>query len=771
MKKAKLLFPLLFLGFALPFGQPLFSRITKVAEEQKEAYQVKENTVANDEVFSNNTYSILGGRVHEANTGNNNINPLEKPKIGFQAAYSRDDDGNSFISIRFSAAIASLDVSAVWTRAMYDSDGEVYPALKEAQKESTVGYKTLNSNGKSKNAKDETNDLGENPYNYFVVYTLLDIPLASYGTYYLDASLTLTYFGESITSTVGSIEVNQEDFFSYERGTNDFLDFTQHMDEDGKPYYSVKGKSDKKDEEKNVVVPGYYSNGNHRYKVSEIEEEGFLDFLNICDVDLPDTLTKVGKDAFKNALRSCIYDRGDNGLHLGWHKDWNPDLRPFSFNYRGIVLPRDGVLYSICYDKGQRRIYSSAVGYIFDLVKDKDIIEVKDFYGIPTTEIGNYAFSVHASKKNRLAASEITMPSTIEKIGEGVFANTDIATCYMPDRVTEVPADTFLGCEKLSSVRFAPCTTKIGEYAFLLCKSLTSIQIPDSVEVIDTFAFGACYNLKHINIPTNCKRIESDVFYECLSLRGIFEIPADIEFVGDNVFPILPAVLIVFKGNDEFEVLEYVEIMYTPDGEEYEEEHYRLTDPIDYSAPAYEYPLMDIVRHSNDTVFTKDNITYSTDIFGTNMRADFYSGYLTSDCLTLPTSVEYEGTEYEITRISYGFICDCDNPEDLKTVVVPEEAYSMEIYDPFIGCYNLENIICLDGEIHNDWRSDNDQFFNIFMTEDEIDYPHELGKKEQLDSFFLFSEEEPSENPNGYWHFDENGNVTLWDGSLTVEIN
>ncbi len=120
---------------------------------------------------------------------------LIAPKLGYQYKYSdKDSDGNNdHISIRYVAAINSTAVTAVWTRTIYSKNGTVYKA--EAEKESTKYYTSVinpNKGGASQAAKDVEADDSTKPYVGFVVYSLLDIPLANYLDYSLKVSLTIT---------------------------------------------------------------------------------------------------------------------------------------------------------------------------------------------------------------------------------------------------------------------------------------------------------------------------------------------------------------------------------------------------------------------------------------------------------------------------------------------------------------------------------------------------------------------------------------------------
>ena len=84
-----------------------------------------------------------------------------------------------------------MDCNCSWTRALYNENGAVYTPLKEKEVEVKTGYTAVTSNSEVTYATSIEDENGDHPYNYFVVYTLLNIPLESYSNYYLDCMLTV----------------------------------------------------------------------------------------------------------------------------------------------------------------------------------------------------------------------------------------------------------------------------------------------------------------------------------------------------------------------------------------------------------------------------------------------------------------------------------------------------------------------------------------------------------------------------------------------------
>ena len=124
---------------------------------------------------------------------------LTKPYVGVQylvEPYEKDVNGDSIVddcsAVRFIAGVVNLNVKAVWTRAAYRvSDGSIVGSRSPV--ETTKAYTAINDGGEMINATEWADETGSNyPYNYFVIYTIYDIPVASLDDYYFVANLKLS---------------------------------------------------------------------------------------------------------------------------------------------------------------------------------------------------------------------------------------------------------------------------------------------------------------------------------------------------------------------------------------------------------------------------------------------------------------------------------------------------------------------------------------------------------------------------------------------------
>jgi hypothetical protein len=114
------------------------------------------------------------------------------------------------------------------------------------------------------------------------------------------------------------------------------------------------------------------------------------------------------------------------------------------------------------------------------------------------------------------------------------YAGTD-ADVVIPEGVTAIGWQAFLGCEGLRSVVIPEGVTDIGGYAFCGCYNLETVAIPKSVTSIGFGAFEGCYNLERVAIPENVTSIGGRAFYDCRKIRQV-TVPAGVTRLENGVF-------------------------------------------------------------------------------------------------------------------------------------------------------------------------------------------------------------------------------------------
>jgi hypothetical protein len=84
---------------------------------------------------------------------------------------------------------------------------------------------------------------------------------------------------------------------------------------------------------------------------------------------------------------------------------------------------------------------------------------------------------------------------------KNLYLNNSLVTnLIIPNSVTTIGDNTFVGCESIKSVTIHNKVKTIGNSAFWYCKNLTNITIPDSVTSIGDYAFSNCKSFTSVNI-------------------------------------------------------------------------------------------------------------------------------------------------------------------------------------------------------------------------------------------------------------------------------
>ena len=133
------------------------------------------------------------------------------------------------------------------------------------------------------------------------------------------------------------------------------------------------------------------------------------------------------------------------------------------------------------------------------------------------TSIGNSAFSDCSS------LTSVTIGNSVTSIGSSAFSNcSSLTSITIPDSVTSIGSSAFSDCSSLTSITIPNSVTSIGDYAFSDCSSLMSITIPDSVTSIGWSAFSGCRSLTSITIPNSVTSIGESAFKDCSNLKTIY---------------------------------------------------------------------------------------------------------------------------------------------------------------------------------------------------------------------------------------------------------
>ena len=151
--------------------------------------------------------------------------------------------------------------------------------------------------------------------------------------------------------------------------------------------------------------------------------------------------------------------------------------------------------------------------------------------GCVVAALGEYAFSPRQKRLRkeqcalRRAITKVTLPDTIESIGEFAFFDCrSLTEINIPERLVEISKG-MLDITNLKSIVIGGSVGKIGGVAFWGCRELKHVKLCEGVEEIDTGAFYNCTNLETIELPRSLKKASPNTmsegsFWNCYKLTA-----------------------------------------------------------------------------------------------------------------------------------------------------------------------------------------------------------------------------------------------------------
>lgn len=220
------------------------------------------------------------------------------------------------------------------------------------------------------------------------------------------------------------------------------------------------------------------------YNLTEIGKLAFFR-NNISSVRIPSSVEKIGQEAFSSCKLTSLYF--DNYGEL-------TDIGPSAFTYN--QLTRISIPSSV-QNIGTGAFTSNRV------TGDSAFIYKRENGVVDNTVLDSYAGY----------GGNVTLPSTVTKIGKSAFYATFITGISNWDQVTEIGEAAF-GNTSLSSVNIPSGVTELPAHVFFASRA-TSVNL-NNVQSIGYCAFYSC-NLSSVTIPSSVTYIEQAAFFKSSS--------------------------------------------------------------------------------------------------------------------------------------------------------------------------------------------------------------------------------------------------------------
>lgn len=411
----------------------------------------------------------------------------------------------------------------------------------------------------------------------------------------------------------------------------------------------------------NLVIPSTVENNGVTYTVTSIGNSAFSQKSNIATVAFPDTLTKIGDDAFDR----CYNLEGELKLPNGLEEIGSCAF--FSDSKIKTVIFPDTL---ICIGN---QAFMSCYGLEGTLTLPEGL-----------KEIGSSAFSGSAEfagyvNNKMMNITAVNLPNSLEKLGYNAFHACKITSVTVPEQITVLESGVFSCCFELTSVtlpeglKAISDTSQYGNGPFAHCKALKTIELPDSVELLGLGAFAqsglteitlpkslktiwdgafvSCKDLTTINWNDSLETVNSNAFQKCIGLTEV-EIPAGIANFDPAAFRDCPntctikvselplyAALINFKENGPNQYNTDYEVVYTGSMQN-----------AQFEDDTFTYIVIDADNNYVQILGIKEGVTLNAD-------------------LTLPEKVSYMDNEYTVTEIGGGVF---NEHSELTNITLPD---------------------------------------------------------------------------------------------------
>ena len=266
-----------------------------------------------------------------------------------------------------------------------------------------------------------------------------------------------------------------------------------------------------------IIIPSVYEGK----KVVGIGYSCF-EYASITSVDIPDSVTNIGKGAFYSCSSLTNITIGNSVTVIGDSAFYG--CRALA----NIVIP-DSVT-SI----GKQAFQTCPALTSITIPDSVTVIGDSAFYsciGLANLTIGNSVAVIGDSAfYGCRALANIVIPDSVISIGNETFKYCGLTSITIPDSVTKIGQDAFAGCDKLMqhdgemyyvdgwvvcaeySIKYASLmsgTRGIADYTFYRHEHLTNIAIPNRVSNIGQYAFQECRSLKSIEVEKMNKSFKS----------------------------------------------------------------------------------------------------------------------------------------------------------------------------------------------------------------------------------------------------------------------
>lgn len=250
--------------------------------------------------------------------------------------------------------------------------------------------------------------------------------------------------------------------------------------------------------------------------VRSISYRAFANCTALMNIDIPGSISEIGKDAFYNVGNVSIPEEA-------FLKD---GVTRSNFGSRMVNGYVEGMVVYFNEDKTSLMACSSAMTGNFTIPSSVTSIHDHAFWGctkLTSISIPNSVTKIWSNVFHGCTGlTSLNIPNSVASIGEGAFEEcTGLTSVTMSNQIPDIGDKYFYNCKNLASFTISDECTNIGESAFFGCSSLKTITIPDKVTNIGNNAFANCINLKEIYLGKRISQMNANVFSNCSNIKYV----------------------------------------------------------------------------------------------------------------------------------------------------------------------------------------------------------------------------------------------------------
>ncbi|MBE6580281.1 MAG: leucine-rich repeat domain-containing protein [Ruminococcaceae bacterium] len=263
--------------------------------------------------------------------------------------------------------------------------------------------------------------------------------------------------------------------------------------------------------------------------VTFIADGAFQGFKNLTAIEIPETVTYIGRDAFLGC-DGLIWTSSDVDYVNGWAIGCSKDVQSIVLSENTVGIANYAfadceALISISLPLTIRHINVSSFFNCSNLIS----VSVRGYYweldealygGNGTCLIEKESGTLVWGSKNAI----IPTNGSVKSIGAKAFYGcSELTEIIIPASVQRIDTYAFSECAQLVRVVFESQSAlrTIEAYAFSDCVMLSDIVLPSGVDFIGYAAFWGCVALSDFAVPYGLVCLEGYAFHGCVALQEI----------------------------------------------------------------------------------------------------------------------------------------------------------------------------------------------------------------------------------------------------------